>query len=163
MVVVALSAAPAGAQSVAGDWALTLHEAFGPSVMRLSLVVNGEAVSGSAGGRPVEGSFTGGTLTFKVRNATATARLDGAELKGDLAFPDRTVKWTAVRIPPPPAVPKTHDFEPTKFELYFSSKAEPPLRIHPGDTVRTWSVDAGGVDRTGTRRSQGGNPQTGPF
>lgn len=161
--VILLSALPATAQSIAGDWALTLHDPFGPGVMRLSLAVNGEAVSGLAGGRPVEGTFTRGTLTFKVRNATATATLDGAELKGDLAFPDRTVKWTGVRIPPPPAVPKTHDFEPTKFELYFSSKAEPPLRINPGDTVRTWSVDAGGVDRTGTRRSQGGNPQTGPF
>ena len=160
---IALWATPTAAQSIAGDWALTLHDPFGPGVMRLSLAVNGEAVSGSAGGRPVEGSFTRGTLTFKVRNATATATLDGGELKGDLAFPDRTVKWTGVRIPPPPATPKTHDFEPTKFELYFSSKAAPPLRIHPGDTVRTWSVDAGGVDRAGTRRTQGGNPQTGPF
>jgi amidase len=159
----ALWTTPAAAQSIAGDWALTLHDPFGPGVMRLSLAVNGETVSGTAGGRPVDGTFTRGTLTFKVRNGTATATLDGAELKGDLAFPDRTVKWTGVRIPPSPAAPKTHDFEPTKFELYFSSKAEPPLRIHPGDTVRTWSVDAGGVDRAGTRRSQGGNPQTGPF
>ena len=102
-------------------------------------------------------------MTFKVRNATATATLDGTGLKGDLVFPDRAVKWTAVRIPPPPASPKTHDFEPSAFQLYFSSKVEAPLHIHPGDTVRTWSVDAGGVDRNGTRRSAGGNPQTGPF
>jgi len=163
LLVVVLYATPAAAQSIAGDWAMTVSEAFGTNLTRLSLTVNGEAVTGSVTGRPLEGSYAGGTLTFKVRNATATGRLDGAELKGDLAFPDRTVKWTAVRIPAPPASPKTHDFEPTKFELYFSSKAEPPLRIHPGDTVRTWSVDAGGVDRNGTRRSQGGNPQTGPF
>ncbi|MEJ7609163.1 MAG: acetamidase, partial [Bryobacteraceae bacterium] len=37
------------------------------------------------------------------------------------------------------------------------------LTINPGDTVRTWSVDAGGTDKEGKRRSQGGNPQTGPF
>jgi acetamidase/formamidase len=47
--------------------------------------------------------------------------------------------------------------------LYFSAKAAPVLRIHPGDTVRTWSVDAGGRDKQGNRRSAGGNPQTGPF
>jgi acetamidase/formamidase len=47
--------------------------------------------------------------------------------------------------------------------LYFSSSVEPVLRIQPGDTVRTWSVDAGGRDKTGARRSGGGNPQTGPF
>jgi amidase len=161
--VVALWATPAAAQSVAGEWAVTVHEAFAPNFMRLSLAVNGDTVSGSASGRPVEGTLTRGTLTFKVRNATATATLDGADLKGDLVFPDRTVKWTAVRIPPRPSAPNTHAFEPSKFELYFSSKATPPLRIHPGDTVRTWSVDAGGTDPKGVRRSAGGNPQTGPF
>ena len=162
--VIVLWATPAGAQpSVAGDWAATLLEPFGPTVTRLSLSVNGQTVSGSLSGRPVEGTLTGGTLTFKVRNATATATLDGTGLKGDLVFPDRTVKWTAARIPPPPASPRTHDFEPSAFALYFSSKVDSPLHIHPGDTVRTWSVDAGGVDRNGTRRSAGGNPQTGPF
>ncbi|HEV8394582.1 MAG TPA: acetamidase/formamidase family protein [Vicinamibacterales bacterium] len=162
--VIMLGALPADAQpSIAGDWAVTLYEAFGPNVMRLSLSVNGQTVSGSASGRPIEGSFTGGTLTFKVRNASATGTLDGTGLKGELVFPDRTVKWTAVRIPPPPASPRTHDFEPSAFALYFSSKVDAPLHIHPGDTVRTWSVDAGGVDRNATRRSPGGNPQTGPF
>jgi amidase len=29
--------------------------------------------------------------------------------------------------------------------------------------VKTWSVGADGVDAKGERRSQGGNPQTGPF
>jgi amidase len=162
-VIIALWSAPAGAQTVAGDWALTMFESFGPTVMRLSLSVEAEAVRGSAAGRPVEGSFTQGALRFTVRNATATGAFDGADLKGDIVFPDRTVKWTAVRIPPRPVSPKTHDFEPTAFQLYFSSKVTPPLRIHPGDTVRTWSVDAGGVDRAGVRRSPGGNPQTGPF
>jgi acetamidase/formamidase len=160
---VALSAAPATAQSIDGEWMITLADGFNRTAGRLSLTVDGETVRGSAIGRPVEGTFTKGTLTFTVRNATATGRFDGADLKGDLVFPDRRATWTAVRIPPPPAMPKTHDFEPSKFELYFSSKAAPPLRIHPGDTVRTWSVDAGGVDRAGTRRSAGGNPQTGPF
>ena len=161
---IALWVAPTRAQtSVAGDWALTLFDTFGPNVMRLSLSLSGETLTGSAAGRPIEGTFSRGTLAFKVRNFTVTGALDGAELKGEAAFPDRTVKWTAVRIPSPPASPKTHDFEPSTFHLYFSSKAAPPLRIHPGDTVRTWSVDAGGVDRHGTRRSAGGNPQSGPF
>jgi amidase len=162
--VLVLWATSAGAQpSIAGDWAATLLDPFGPTVTRLSLSVNGQTVSGSLAGRPIEGTLTGGTLTFTVRNATATGTLDGTGLKGDLVFTDRTVKWTAARIPPSPASPKTHDFEPSAFELYFSSKVEAPLHIHPGDTVRTWSVDAGGVDRNGTRRSAGGNPQTGPF
>jgi amidase len=37
------------------------------------------------------------------------------------------------------------------------------LRIFPGDTVKTKSVDAGGSDENSVRRSMGGNPLTGPF
>jgi acetamidase/formamidase len=37
------------------------------------------------------------------------------------------------------------------------------LRIWPGDTVHTTTVDAGGADEQGIRRSLGGNPETGPF
>jgi len=84
-------------------------------------------------------------------------------MNGEAVLPDRTLKWTAVRMPPRPDKPSTHDFEPSQFHLYFSSKVAPALHIHPGDTVRTWSVDAGGRDKQGTRRSAGGNPQTGPF
>jgi amidase len=162
--VLVLCATPAVAQpSIAGDWALTLFDTFGPSVVRLSLTVNGQSVNGLMAGQPVEGTFTRGTLTFTVRNATATGTLEADGLKGDLVFPDRTAKWAGVRIPPPPATPKTHVFEPSSFALYFSSKIEAPLHIHPGDTVRTWSVDAGGTDHNDIRRSPGGNPQTGPF
>ena len=162
--VIVLAGIPGQAQqNVAGDWALTLFDTFGPNVMRLSLSLNGETLTGSAAGRPIEGTFSRGTIALKIRNFTMTGALDGAELKGEAAFPDRSVKWTAVRLPSPPASPRTHDFEPSAFHLYFSSKVAPALRIHPGDTVRTWSVDAGGVDRHGTRRSPGGNPQSGPF
>jgi acetamidase/formamidase len=37
------------------------------------------------------------------------------------------------------------------------------LRIQPGDSVHSWSVDAGGRDATGKTLSLGGNPLTGPF
>ena len=45
----------------------------------------------------------------------------------------------------------------------FADAIPPALHIFPGDTVRTWTVDAGGTDSNGVRCSQGGNPQTGPF
>src|SRR5574341_216950 len=149
--------------AVAGEWMLTVHEQFGPSVMRLSLAVTGEQLTGTAGGRKIEGTVRGGTIEFKMSEGTARGSLEAAELKGETTLADRTLKWTAVRIPARPPLPRTHDFEPTEFHLYFSSKTKPPLRIHPGDTVRTWSVDAGGRDNQGNRRSGGGNPQTGPF
>ena len=161
---IALWTAPGSAQqTVAGDWVLTLHDPFVPTFARLSLAVKENAVTGSLAGLPLEITFTDGKLVFKFRDATLTGSIEGTEVKGEAVFPDRTVKWTAARPPAAPTTPRTHDFEPSQFHLYFSSKVAPPLRIHPGDTVRTWGVDAGGRDEQGTRRSAGGNPQTGPF
>ncbi len=56
----------------------------------------------------------------------------------------------------------THHFAPTH---YYSTIGwhEPVLRIAPGDTVVTTTVDAGGRDSSGERVTLGGNPQTGPF
>jgi hypothetical protein len=153
----------AAQDSVAGEWMVTAHEQFGPNYMRLTLSVSGDKVTGSAGNRMLEGTVKDGAIEFKMDNATVKATLEGGELKGEAVFPDRTVKWTAARIPPRPPKPTTHDFEPTEFHQYFSSKIKPALRIHPGDSVRTWAVDAGGRDKDGNRRSGGGNPETGPF
>ena len=158
-----LSLSATGQETVAGEWMLTLDDPFGPNIMRLSLVVAGEQLTGTAGNRSIEGTVRGSTIQFKGGNLTASGSLEGAALHGEALFPDRTVKWSAVRMPPRPPAPNTHDFEPSQFHLYFSAKVAPVLRIHPGDTVRTWSVDAGGRDEQGNRRSAGGNPQTGPF
>lgn len=57
----------------------------------------------------------------------------------------------------------TYDFEPTEFHVKLSAAAAPALHIEPGDTVRTTTIDAGGIDRAGQRRSAPPNPLTGPF
>ena len=149
--------------NVAGEWMATLHNQFGTGTLRMSLSVSGDRVTGNVGTRKFEGTFRRSALELKADNQTIKATLDGDQLKGEVAFPDRTVKWTAVRIAARPATPRTHDFEPKEFHQYFSSGIPPVLRIHAGDSVRTWSVDAGGRDKEGTQRSGGGNPQTGPF
>jgi acetamidase/formamidase len=58
---------------------------------------------------------------------------------------------------------ETHRFEPTKFYNTFSGGHAPVLRVKPGDTVITSTIDARGFDSTGVQRGQGPNPQTGPF
>lgn len=54
-------------------------------------------------------------------------------------------------------------FNPTSFSNLFTLNKEPVLRIHPGDTVLTETIDAGGYDKNGVKRQKGGNPLTGPF
>ncbi len=56
----------------------------------------------------------------------------------------------------------THHFQPTHYHTAIGAH-EPVLRIAPGDTVVTTTVDALGRDADGARVAPAGNPQTGPF
>ena len=58
---------------------------------------------------------------------------------------------------------ETHTFTPTQFFNTYSAAHPPVLHVKPGDHVVTKTVDAGGIDWTGTQVAQGPNPQTGPF
>src|SRR5207302_1123525 len=78
-------------------------------------------------------------------------------------FGKQEVAWSGKRPAKTPAEAHVYDFEPKEFHRVFSDAIPPVMRIFPGDTVRTWTVDAGGTDAKGERRSQGGNPETGPF
>lgn len=55
-----------------------------------------------------------------------------------------------------------HEFDPVEFHSTIGSHP-PVLRIEPGDTVVTATVDAGGWDARGRQVAAPGNPQTGPF
>jgi acetamidase/formamidase len=55
-----------------------------------------------------------------------------------------------------------HEFEPDVFHSTIGSHP-PVLRIEPGDTVVTSTVDAAGRDARGSLVATPGNPQTGPF
>src|SRR5205807_7496577 len=72
--------------------------------------------------------------------------------------------WSAKRLPiRRSGPPQRHDFAPTVFHRQFSASIPPVLRLWPGDSVHTTTVDAGGTDEKGVTRGLGGNPQTGPF
>lgn len=54
-------------------------------------------------------------------------------------------------------------FTPTTFSNSFSLNVQPALKIKPGDSVSTETIDAAGYDKNGIKRQKGGNPLTGPF
>lgn len=56
-----------------------------------------------------------------------------------------------------------HQFRPTGYRLTFSAEGKPVLRIRPGDTVVTTSVDSEGGDETGAISGPKYNALTGPF
>jgi amidase len=160
---VLLSVSSDAQPNISGAWAITVVDFGLPITSRLVLKQDGDKVTGTLGNQALEGTLSGADITFKVGNREAKGKLANGRLAGQVTQGGRTLEWSAERLAQRPEKPRTHTFEPTKFELYFTSRVDPVLRIAPGDTVRTWSVGADGVDAKGDRRSPGGNPQTGPF
>jgi len=160
------------AQSPAGKWISLLKFFDNDNYQRMELKVDGAKVSGKVGRNEVDGTFRNGQIQATSKpNKDTTVELRGT-LTGDRISGTATVtqqdehremKWEARREADISAAPRTHTFEPTQFHHFFSDKIEPALHISPGDSVKTWSVDAGGVDPKKARRTSGGNPLTGPF
>lgn len=156
---------------VAGTWILHLVQAGEETnAARVDLRVDGDKVTGTLNELKLEGSFASDLLKLTATRPNGSqfgvleGRLSGADLRGTVKLGDETVDWVMRRVPPPStAPPQTRTFEPARFHRYFSGTIEPALHINPGDTVRTTTVDAGGRDAKGARRSGGGNPETGPF
>lgn len=136
----------------------------------------GGALTGDLDGDPIAGRREGNDLTFTATASDGaimrfTGRRSGAVVAGEADMPDtnnaeRRVRhaFTARRVPDRPAGgPTTYDFTPTDFSNLFSADRVPVLTIWPGDSVRTSTIDSGGVDAQGQTRALYGNPQTGPF
>jgi amidase len=159
-----------------GFWILGVPAAQDTIWQRFTLRFERDSITGSnGGGNPLHGVLRGDSVRFSLVRGDNGARVVFAgALRGD------TLRGTRVETPqgtsaPMPAqvfiatpdvasrTPRRLAFEPQVFHRAFSGAVPPALRIVPGDTVRTWSVDAAGRDSTGTARSPGGNPLTGPF
>ncbi len=164
------AAAAAQTPSVAGDWQTTFVQLSGARYFLLHLEQSGDKVTGTlAGGIKIDGTFRNGTLDLIMHEegrpqGHMTAKVQGNEITaGTGQDDDGTITFTAHRPVVATGAPRTHQFTPTQFHNYFSSKIAPALHLMPGDTVDTRSVDAGGTDENGKRRALGGNPLTGPF
>ena len=168
----------AAAASLAGEWVLTTTVFGSVAGERLKLSVDQGKITGSIYQRkdvPLTGTVEGDRVRFEIKDQDGSTsaydgRLKDGLLSGTVTFSGEPwgatppATWRARRAAvDKPAAPRTLDFEPKEFHRVFSSTIEPVLRIWPGDTVRTRTVDAGGVDEKAKSRSLGGNPQTGPF
>src|SRR5262249_52198829 len=158
------------AADISGAWRLNLVS-FGEetSPARLELKVDGNKLTGKLNELTVDGTVEGDTLKCTLTRpngekfATLEGKLSGDELKGTAHRENDDLQWIARRVTMPTAAPQTRTFEATQFHRFFSGTIPPVLHVNPGDTVRTTTVDAGGRDSSGKRRSNGGNPETGPF
>src|SRR5262245_22715152 len=154
---------------LAGEWVLALELYGETDYQRMTVEAEGDRVTLKARGLELGGGVGEGRVNLKRRgkdgrpiSMPGTVERDG--MLGDVSIEDLKGTWKAGRIPVrPPNASREHVFEPKEFHRVFSGAIPPVLHIYPGDTVKTWSVDAAGVDAKGVRRSLGGNPETGPF
>ena len=165
--------------SVEGRWTVSLDVFGTPTSWVLTLEQKASHISGDYAGDKLDGDLKDGKLTFHAKDPGGegyedfTATVADDHMTGTMVWAQNasvshptTHTFTAVRNVPvagSTAPPQTHEFTPTVFRREFSPQYEPVLKINSGDTIHTWTVDAGGYDPTGTPRSLGGNPQTGPF
>jgi amidase len=160
--------------SLAGEWEMTMLRFDGASrdFTRVTFTTSGGKLTGTtARSMRLDGTVSGDNITLQAFDkdgklrGTISGRLAGGTLSGEGSLDEGKdqFKWTARRAAAKPASPRTLQFTPEKFHNYFSPLIPPVLTIFPGDTVETKSVDAGGTDEKGVRRSPGGNPLTGPF
>jgi len=152
-----------------GEWLFTSIDLGVRSDNRIQFTFQGEKITGRMGNLTFEGTVRGGRVELEAKQASGAlfgkyaGTYVAGEMKGDGNRAGTNITWIARRFQDKPAAPQTHHFTPTQFHNYFSSTIPPALTIFPGDTVDSWSVDAGGTDAQGMRRNPGGNPLTGPF
>lgn len=168
--------APPGSASAAEHWVVAVDRWGSLEYRSLLLERRGDALSGTLGGDPLRVRDEGEAVAFDAtddRGATYRyrVRIDGDVLSGQADFPDpndpaRRVRHGVAgrRVPARDTErPQRHEYVPTDYANAFDPHREPVLTIHPGDTVRTRTLDSGGVDADGVTRALFGNPQTGPF
>jgi len=165
-----LAAATTLAADISGDWEFAGKILGDTTYVRIALKVDGNKLTGNLNELKLDGTINGDKLTFAATRPNGDAFgtfegiVHGDEIDGTaLWHKTDKVEWVAKRPARLPAAARTLDFEPKEFQRVFSDAIPPVLHVFPGDTVRTWTVDAGGFDPKGVRRSQGGNPETGPF
>jgi acetamidase/formamidase len=170
--------AASGPQDFKGRWEVTTSYPGGTYVAGLDLVADSDRYTGRS-------AYLVPDFMFPFRYA-GTLQKDGLHLQilapdntkviGDLVLTvtkdtlsgrgtlqDVPIVLSGRRPLPRPATPTVRTFEPQVYYRSFSGANPPALRIFPGDTVRTKTVDAGGADEHGVTKSLPMNPQTGPF
>jgi amidase len=155
---------------VTGRWIFYLSR-FGEqcAALRVELKTEGNNLSGTLNKLHLQGTVADDTLMIRAAAPDGEewgqfeGKTNGDIIRGAARQLKTEFAWWARRQPAMDRAPQTHTFEPVSFPRVFAANIAPVLHIHPGDRVKTTTLDAGGWDCKGIRQCIGGNPQTGPF
>jgi len=160
----------------AGTWTVTASFANGRTAAPLTLTETDGKIEGTAGPLDENQYFP---LTLRGKRAGATAQLEvlargdvvgtlsltarGAALSGSGTLYGVPVTLVGVRPSTARVAPQDRVFKPVTYQLQYSARAEPVLRIAPGDRVTTTTLDNEGRNAALQYEGMPGNTLTGPF
>ncbi len=167
VILMASAAHPAFAE----DWVIATDYWGNKRYETMTLDRDGAQLSGKIGPLPVAGTATRSGMEITAGERRYKAEVDGDRMTGKVRLPDENDdtklierSFAAWRVPARAAAgPRVVDFVPTSWSNLFTADREPVLTLYPGDTVRTKTLDSGGLDETGAARALYGNPQVGPI
>ena len=141
---------------------------FGDSQFsRVTLKATGEKLTGTWGAVALEGTLHGDAVSLTFGRNSLSGKLAGNTASGagemEIQGTKQTVTWKLEAEKVRAGAAKKWDYEPKEFYSFYNSAIPPVLRVFPGDTIHTSTIDSGGLDGKLDRRSAGGNPETGPF
>jgi amidase len=173
------------AADLSGDWVGQLTGPFDSQYTaqynHVTLKADGAKLGGTWGTYTLAGTLAGSKVDISLSDAggkpagTLSGSIDGDTFSGtgNVVPPRRIsgmggpqppsdVTWKLTRAAKPPAAPKTYDFEPNVAYGTYSAAEPPNLRIFPGDTVNTRTMDQARDTRI-IRHGTGGDANIGPF
>src|SRR5690242_18010601 len=144
-------AATMSAADLTGIWEVKLTGGELNAAQRLKLELKEGKYKGKLMGSDLTGSIKGDEIVFECTEESRSCGSLNGKLTGDAIAGEGTIegismRWSARRPAAKPAQPTRHDFKPTAYHREFAGDKQPVLRIFPGDTVHTTTVDAGGKD-----------------
>lgn len=167
----------ASAPAWSGEQWIVATDLWGNRVYQtLELDATDTQLQGRLDADPVSGTRHGKAVAFVATSANGgvsrfDATVDGDRMRGRSDQPDPNAadvralhSFEAWRVPARSTeAARTHRFAPRDYANTFSADRAPVLVLWPGDTLRTQTLDSGGVDAGGVTRALFGNPQVGPF
>ncbi len=158
-------AQPSRIVQAAGEWVFVMDGDQQPQ--RVVLTPDGDTLRGQVYGQAFGATLAAQRLSFRVGDFRWRGTFKGDSLTGWLGIGTDSSHWSARRFRPP-AMARSYAFTPATYQRQFGTDAPPVLRLYPGDTVHTTTIDAGGNARgafedRANHVSRGGNPLTGPF
>jgi acetamidase/formamidase len=172
------AAAASAGPDLAGRWEVTTSYPGGTFVAGLELTTDGSQYLGRSGYLVPDDVFPYKFSGIVQKDGLHLKILppEGAEVFGSLVLTEKNgvlsgsgllhnlpITVSARRPRQPPEAPRVITYDPKVFYRSYSGANPPALRIFPGDTVRTKTLDAAGHDEHDVGVTIEGNPLTGPF